>query len=125
MILRAIATADVIVLAFPRLQHTLVADLRPGGDDRPALFVAPHLYTAPQALGALAAHRPEGEPIARYAQATWGGSTRAFAEQGILPALLDRLTTDAGRDAMAVFTTLEEVERAPSARETRAKGSLG
>jgi hypothetical protein len=120
-ILRAIATADVVALAFPRLQCTLVADLRPGGSDRPALFVAPPLRTAADAMAALAAHRPALLPVARYARATWGGSTDAFAAQGILTALLDRLSTEAGRGAMATFAELQEAERAPAARQTRAK----
>jgi hypothetical protein len=122
MLLRALATADVVALTFPRLQCTLVADLRPLGDDRPALFVSPvPLLTAARALEALAAHRPGLAAIERYAQATWGGSTQAFAEQGILPALLDRLSVEAGREAMAVFEELRAVERGPTARETHAK----
>lgn len=121
MILRAIATVDVVALAFPRLQCTLVADLRPGGPDRPALFVTPPLLSTTQALEVLAAHRPDLLPVERYARATWGGSTRAFAAQGILTALLDRLTADAGQGAMAAFAELQAAERAPMARQTHAK----
>ena len=43
--------------------------------------------------------------------ATWGGSTRAFAEQGVLPAILNRLPADETRDALAVFEELREAER--------------
>jgi hypothetical protein len=119
MILRAIATADVVALAFPRLQRTLVADLRPIMSDRPALFVAPPLPTATQVLAALEAHRSERAVIERYAQVVWGGSMRAFAEQGILPALLDRLSADAGQDAMAVFEELQELEGGLAGRAPR------
>jgi hypothetical protein len=112
MILRAITTADVIALTFPRLQCTLVADLRPSEGAGPALFVSPvPLLTAARTLDALAAHRPDLAPIERYAQATWGGSTQAFAAQGLLPALLDRLSADAGPGAMVVFAELQELER--------------
>jgi hypothetical protein len=111
MILRAIATTDILALAFPRLQRTLVVGLRPVAGDQLPVFLAPSLLTAAQALHALAAHRPELARIERYAQATWGGSTRAFAEQGLLPALLDRLSAEAGQDAMVVFEELQELER--------------
>lgn len=124
-VLRAIAAADVVALAFPRLQRTLVADLRPPRDDRPALFLTPSLFTETQALAALAANRPELAPVERFSRATWGGSTDSFAAQGILAALLDRLPADTGQGAMAAFATLQEAERAPAARGSHAKVPSG
>jgi hypothetical protein len=111
MILRSIARADVVSLLFARLQRTLVVDLRPDAGDRPAVFVTQMRFTATQELAAIEAHRPGLTAIERYERATWGGSTRAFAEQGVLPAILNRLPADETRDALAVFEELREAER--------------
>jgi hypothetical protein len=124
MILRSIARADVVSLEFARLQRTLVMDLRPDAGDRPAVFVTQMLFTATQELAAIEAHRPGLGTIERYERATWGGSTRAFAEQGMLPAILDRLPADEIRDAMAVFAGLREAEGSTATLGMRAKVPL-
>ncbi len=123
-ILRSIDRADVVSLVFARLQRTLVMDLRPDAGDRPAVFVTQMLFTAPQELAAIEAHRPGLGTIERYERATWGGSTRAFAEQGMLPAILNRLPADESRDAMAVFEELREAERSTATHGMRAKVPL-
>jgi hypothetical protein len=124
MILRSIARADVVSLVFARLQRTLVMDLRPDAGDRPALFVTQMLFTATQELAAIEAHRPGLGTIERYERATWGGSTRAFAEQGMLPAILDRLPADETGDAMAVFEGLREAELTTATNGKHAKVPL-
>jgi hypothetical protein len=116
MILRSIARAEVISLAFPRLQRTLVMDLRPDAGDRPAVFVTQMWFTVAQELAAIEAHRPGLATIERYERVTWGGSTRAFAEQGMLPAILNRIPADETREAMAVFEELREVEGTTTTR---------
>jgi hypothetical protein len=111
MILQAIARADVVSLSFARLQRTLVMDLRPGADDRPSVFVTPLLFTAAQELAAIEAHRPGLGTINRFERATWGGSTGAFAEQGLLPAMLKRMPAAEAPGVMAIFEELQEAER--------------
>ena len=111
-------------MAFPRLQRTLVLDLRPGTGDQPAVFVTQMLFTTAQELAATEANRPGLATIERYERTTWGGSTRAFAEQGVLPAILNRIPVDETRDAMAVFEELREAELTTATRGTRAKVPL-
>jgi hypothetical protein len=123
-ILRSIARADVVSLAFPRLQRTLVLDLRPDTGNQPAVFVTQMMFTAAQELAAIEAHRPGLATIERYERAIWGGSTRAFAEQGVLPAILNRVPADETQDAMAVFEELREAERTVATHGTRAKVPL-
>lgn len=120
-ILRSIARADVVSLIFARLQRTLVMDLRPDAGDRPALFITQMLSTATQERAAIEAHRPGLATIERYERATWGGSMRAFAEQGVLPAILNRLPADETRDAMAVFAELREAELTTATNGKHAK----
>ena len=121
MILRAIAQADVLFLAFPRLQRALVADLRPRAAEGPALFTTELLYASGREIAMIEARRPALTTGDRFASVTWGGSTRAFDEQGILPAILKRLPAAATEDALVAFEELRSAERGPEPRETRAR----
>jgi hypothetical protein len=121
MILRSIAGADVLYLAFPRLQRALVIDLRPRAVDGPAVFTTELLFASGREIAMIEARRPILTAVDRFASVTWGGSTRAFAEQGVLPAILHRLPAERTADAMAVFEELRDAERAPEPRETRAR----
>ncbi len=121
MILRSIAGADVLYLAFPRLQRALVVDLRQSPADGPALFTTELLFASGREIAIIEARRPSLTAIDRFASVTWGGSTRAFAEQGIFPAILNRLPADQTAAAKAVFEELSAAERTPEPRETRAR----
>ena len=121
MILRSIAGADVVYLAFPRLQRALVVDLRQPSSDGPALFTTDLLFASGREIAMIEARRPSLGAVDRFASVTWGGSTRAFAEQGILPAILSRLHADQATGALAAFEELSKAERVPEPRETRAR----
>lgn len=119
MILRSIAQADVLYLAFPRLQRALVVDLRRSADDGPAVFTTELLFATGREIVMIEARRPGLAAIDRFASVTWGGSTRAFAEQGVLPAILNRMPAENTRDAMIVFEELREAERTPANASSR------
>jgi len=110
-LLRAVRDAEVLYVAFPRLQRALVVDPRPGPPDFPAVLVATLAFGAGGEAAAIEQLRPGRPPSARAAAVTWGGSTRAFAEQGMLPALLGRLPAGQTAAAMAAFEELREAER--------------
>ncbi len=114
----AIRDADTIYIAFPRLQRALVVDFRHGEAIPPAVLVTDLRFTVDHQMEAVAQLRPGLPPVARFVSAPWGGSTRAFAEQGVLPAILNRLPDGHTHEAMAAFNELREMERAagPSAQ---------
>ena len=60
--------------------------------------------------------RPGSAALDQFASVAWGGSTRAFAEQGVLPAILNRLPAENTQDAMAVFEQLRDAERTTTTR---------
>lgn len=110
-LLRAVRDAEVLYLAFPRIERALVIDTRPGAADSPAALVAPLAYGA-GARAAVERLRPGRPPSDRQLAATWGGSTRAFADQGMLAAILARLPADE-RAVLAAFEQLREAESPP------------
>ncbi len=111
LLLRAIAHADVVYLAFPRFGRALIIDLRDNEAEHPVMLVTDIHYLHERQMVAVRALRPGFPAMHAFASVAWGGSTRAFAEQGILPALLDRLPAAYTRDAMAVFDELRAAER--------------
>ncbi len=113
-ILRAIRDAEAILIAFPRLDRALVVDTRNDNGNRPDIFIARIGITAEQQLQAVRTARPDLARMGQSVALVWGGSTRAFAEQGVLPALLNRLPADLTRDAMAVFEQLRQREGGPA-----------
>lgn len=115
-ILRSIVDADVIYVAFPRFQHALVIDLRRSGEEVPAMLITKLDLMPGQQAAAVQRLRPGSPAPDQFASVAWGGSTRAFAEQGVLPAILNRLPTGNTRDAMAVFEQLRDAERAKTTR---------
>ncbi len=121
MILQSLARADVLYLAFPRLQRALVVDLRRDAHQPPAVFLMDLYTTAAREVAAIEERRPGFAAIERFASVTWGGSTRAFAEQGVLPAILNRLPTESVDAAMVVFEELRDAELTPERRTTRAR----
>jgi len=93
-LLRAVHDAEVLSVAFPRLQRALVIAPRPGVPDYPAVLVATLGFGAGGQAAAVEKLRPGRPPSARSVAVTWGGSTRAFVEQGV-----------------AAFEELQEAER--------------
>ncbi len=113
-ILRAIRDAEVVFVAFPRLERALIVDTRSDDGNRPDIFITRLGFNAEQQLQAARTTRPDVPPMDQFVMLTWGGSTRAFAEQGVLPALLNRLPADLTQEAMAVFNQLRQRERGPA-----------
>ena len=120
-LLRGIRDAEVIYLTFPHLQRALLVDLRPSETAHRTVHVAPLGFGAAQHRAAVQALRPDLPLSERVMATVWGGSTRAFAEQGVLPAILNRLPPEHIQDAMAVFEQLRDAERTPERREKRAR----
>jgi len=98
----------------PRLQRALVIDPRPGEVDYPAALVATLAFGAGGQAAAVEQLRPGRPPSARSIAATWGGSTRAFAEQGVLAAIVARLAAADERAVLAAFAQLQEAECGPA-----------
>jgi len=123
-LLRAVHDAEVLYVAFPRLQRALVVDPRPGVPAYPAVLVATLAFGAGGQAAAVEKLRP-GRPVsARSVAVTWGGSTRAFAEQGMLRAILSRLPTGCEAAAMAAYEELREAERGEAPALARERTSF-
>ena len=119
MILQSITHADVIYVAFPRLQSALIVDFRQQETDFPATVLTTLAYT-PQLQAETVQRLRPGLPAARaFASVTWGGSTRAFAEQGVLPAILNRLPPAHAEAVTTAFDQLQEAERAAAPRASK------
>ncbi len=123
VLLRAVHDAEVLYVAFPRLQRALVVDPRPGVPDYPAVLVAT-LGFGVGGQAAIEKLRPGRPPSARSVAVTWGGSTRAFAEQGMLPAILSRLPAAGEQQAMAAYEELRAAERGEAPALTPARTSF-
>jgi len=110
-LLRAVRDAEVLYVAFPRIERALVVDPRPGAMGYPAVLVAVLEDSAGQQAKAVEKLRPGQPPSERAIAVTWGGSTRAFVEQGVLAAIIARLPADGEEQAVAAFEELQEAER--------------
>ncbi len=123
-LLRAVHDAEVLYVAFPRLQRALVVDPRPGEPDYPAVLVATLAFGAGVEAAAVEKLRP-GRPLSeRTIAVTWGGSTRAFAEQGMLRAILNRLPAGCETAAMAAYEELRAAERGEAPALARERTSF-
>ncbi len=110
-LLRAVRDAEVLYVAFPRLQRALIVDPRPGAMNYPLVLVATLGFGAGQQAEAVEQVRPGQPPSERAIAVTWGGSTRAFVEQGVWAAIIARLPADGEEQAVAAFEELQEAER--------------
>src|SRR4051812_17256445 len=90
-ILATIKHADVVFVSFPRVLRALLFDLRANGDSPAAVLVAPYTATPEGQIELVQQLRPGFATIERLVSVPWGGSTRAFIEQGVFPTLLNRL----------------------------------
>ena len=117
--------AEVLYLAFPRLQRALIVDLRPGTLDDLFVLVTVLAFGALRQAAAIATLHPDQPPSLDPLIATWGGSTRAFMEQGVLPAILNRLPAEHTKEVMIAFEELRVAERGPRPTVTKPRTPVG
>ena len=114
-IIGALAEAEVMSIFFPRVGKALIVDTRHNADHGPVVLIDDMVGSAEERLQAVRRLRPEFTEIAQLTLAPWIGSTRAFAEQGILDAIVARFRAmgyhDAADAATTVFQRLRRHER--------------
>lgn len=113
-IISALAEAEVMSIFFPRVGKALIVDTRHNTDHGPVVLIDDMVGSAEERLQSVRRLRPEFTEIAQLTLAPWIGSTRAFAEQGILEAIVARFHAmgfhDAADEAMTVFQRLRRHE---------------
>lgn len=114
-IIRALAEAEVMSIFFPQVGKALIVDTRHDAEHGPVVLIDEMVSSAEERLQSVRRLRPEFKEIAQLTLAPWLGSTRAFAEQGILEAIVERFHAmgyhDAANEAMTVFQHLRRHER--------------
>jgi len=114
-IIRAVIEAEVMSIFFPRIGKALIVDTRHDADHGPVVLMDGMVGSAEERLQSVRRLRPEFTEIAQLTLAPWLGSTRAFAEQGIFDAIVERFRTmgfhDAAHDAIRAFRDLRRHER--------------
>jgi len=114
-IVRALAEAEVMSIFFPRIGKALIVDTRHDAEHGPVVLIDEMVGSAEERLQSVRRLRPEFTEIAQLTLAPWLGSSRAFAEQGILEAIVERFHAmgyhDAANEAMTVFQRLRRHER--------------
>ena len=88
------------------------------------MLVATLAFGAGEQAAVVEKLRPGRPPSARSVAVTWGGSTRAFAEQGMLPAILSHLPAAGEQQAMAAYEELRAAERRETPARTRERTSF-
>ncbi len=114
-IIRALTEAEVMSIFFPRIGKALIVDTRHDADHGPVVLLDGMVGSAEERLRSVQRLRPEFTEIAQLTLAPWFGSTRAFAEQGIFDAIVERFRAmgfyDAAHDAIRAFRELRRHER--------------
>ncbi|HEY8292889.1 MAG TPA: hypothetical protein VIG44_10395, partial [Thermomicrobiales bacterium] len=114
-IIRALAEAEVMSIFFPRVGKALIVDTRHDAGHGPVVLMDDMVGSAEERLQSVRRLRPEFTEIAQLTLAPWFGSTRAFAEQGIFDAIVERFRTmgyhDEAHDATRAFRELRRHER--------------
>mgnify|MGYP001442425315 CR=1 FL=1 len=114
-IIRALAEAEVMSIFFPRIGKALIVDTRHDADHGPVVLLDNMVGSAEERLQSVRRLRPEFTTIAQLTLAPWLGSTRAFTEQGILEAIIQRFHAlgfhDEAEDASRAFQELRRHER--------------
>jgi hypothetical protein len=115
-IIRALAEAEVMSIFFPHAGKALIIDTRHDAENGPAVFVDEMVGSPEERLQSIRRLRPQFKELAQLTLAPWFGSTRTFAEQGILEAIVERFhalgfpgTAD---EAMTAFRQLRRAETA-------------
>lgn len=115
-IIRALAEAEVMSIFFPHAGKALIVDTRHDAENGPAVFVDEMVGSPEERLQSIRRLRPQFKELAQLTLAPWFGSTRTFAAQGILEAIVERLHAlgfpDAADGAMAAFRQLRRAEQA-------------
>ncbi len=113
-IINALAEAEVMSIFFPRVGKALIVDTRHDADHGPVVLIDEMVGSAEERLQSVRRLRPEFTEIAQLTLAPWLGSTRSFADQGILEAIVARFHAmgfhDAADEAMTVFHRLRRHE---------------
>lgn len=114
-IIRALAEAEVMSIFFPRVGKALIVDTRHDADRGPVVLMDDMVGSAEERLQSVRRLRPEFTEIAQLTLAPWLGSTRAFAEQGILEAIIRRFQAlgfhGEADDVTRAFNALRRQER--------------
>lgn len=114
-IIRALAEAEVMSIFFPRIGKALIVDTRHDADHGPVVLMDGMVGSAEERLQSVRRLRPEFTEIARLTLAPWFGSIRAFADQGIFDAIIERFRAlgfaDEAQDAVRLFRELRRHER--------------
>ncbi len=114
-IIRALSEAEVMSIFFPRVGKALIVDTRHDADHGPVVLMDDMVGSADERLQSVLRLRPEFTRIAQLTLAPWFGSIRAFAEQGIFDAIVERFCAmgfhDAVDDAIRAFRDLRRHER--------------
>jgi hypothetical protein len=115
-IIRALAEAEVMSIFFPRVGKALIMDTRHDAENGPAVFLDEMVGSPEERLQSIRRLRPQFRELAQLTLAPWIGSTRSFADQGILEAIVERFHAlgfpEAADDAMATFRQLRRAEHA-------------
>jgi hypothetical protein len=113
-IIRALAEAEVMSIFFPRIGKAFIVDTRHDAENGPAVFVDEMVSSPEERLQSIRRQRPQFKELAQLTLAPWFGSTRTFAEQGILGAIVERLHAlgfpDAAEEAAEAFRSLRRAE---------------
>jgi hypothetical protein len=113
-IINALAEAEVMSIFFPRVGKALIVDTRHNAEHGPVVLIDEMVGSAEERLQSVRRLRPEFTEIAQLTLAPWLGSTRSFAEQGILEAIIARFHAmgfhDAADEATTVFQRLRRYE---------------
>ncbi len=114
-IIRALAEAEVMSVFFPRFRKSLIVDTRHDAEHGPVVLIDDMVGSAEERLQSIRRLRPEFTEIGQLTLAPWIGSTRTFADQGVMEAIVERFHAlgyhDAADDATAVFQELRRHER--------------
>ncbi|HEY8292562.1 MAG TPA: hypothetical protein VIG44_08745 [Thermomicrobiales bacterium] len=114
-IIRALAEAEVMSIFFPRVGKALIVDTRHNADHGPVVLLDDMVGSAEERLQSVRRLRPAFTEIAQLTLAPWFGSLRAFDEQGIFAAIVERFRTmgyhDEANDATRAFRELRRQER--------------
>ncbi len=114
-IIRALAEAEVMSVFFPRFGKSLIVDTRHDAEHGPVVLIDDMVGSAEERLQSIRRLRPEFTEIGQLTLAPWIGSTRTFADQGVMEAIVERFHAlgyhGAADDAITVFQELCRHER--------------
>jgi hypothetical protein len=91
-------------------------DTRHDPENGPAVFLDEMVGSPEERLQSIRRLRPQFRDLAQLTLAPWIGSTRSFADQGILEAIIERFHAlgfpESADDVMATFRQLRRAEHA-------------